>query len=198
MKDAATDPRIRATKALLRQAYAGLLAGNPQHPPSVAGLCARAGIHRSTFYAHYEDIVDLQRQLEDEIYGEFVETLSRSDLAAIAGTEQVRRFLTTLFAFVRRNADLCVIFLQDRQEQSFLMRLLLCARDMTLEEFSRVYKKASVTQLEMYYAFIASGCIGLIEYWIKNGLALPEEDLARLTDLMIARGEAFLGEPGLS
>ena len=198
MHDNPTDPRIRNTKSLLRQAYASLLAETPQRHPTVAELCARAGVHRSTFYAHYQDIFDLQTRLEEEIYEEFVDTLSRADLAAIAGTDQVRRFLTTLFEFVARNADLCVVFLRDRQDRSFLMRLLMCARDMTLEQFSKVYKKASVTQLEMYYAFIASGCIGLLEYWIKSGLALPVAELARVTDQMIARGVAFLENPEAS
>lgn len=196
MKLPDTDPRVRSTKAMLRQSYAVLLTENPRKTISVAELCDRAGIHRSTFYAHYKDIFDLQEKLEDEIFAEFMETLSQADLVSVTGTEQVPRFLVTLFEFVKRNADLCVVFLGEGQDRRFVMKLLQCAREMTITEFSKVYKKASLPQLDMYYTFIAAGCIGLLEYWIRNGLALPAEEIARVTGLMISKGVVFLEDPG--
>ena len=49
------DARIQRTYTLLLQALTELLEEKPFEEIRVTDLCDRAGVHRSTFYAHFED-----------------------------------------------------------------------------------------------------------------------------------------------
>lgn len=198
MRNAADDQRVRSTRAQLRKAYTALLSEKPVNKVTVAELCDRAGIHRSTFYAHFKDIYDLQSHLEDELFSEFIQTIAHADLSAIKLQDPVPRFMVMLFDFIKRNEDLCQVFLSENSDGRFVMRILMAARESTLEDLGLIYKKASASQLETYFTFMASGCIGLLEFWLRNGLTESAEEMARITNLMTAGGTAFLENPSAS
>ena len=61
------DHRIRVTKMLIRRALTDLLRQKPIQSISIKELCETAGINRGTFYAHYTDIYDLRKQIEDDM-----------------------------------------------------------------------------------------------------------------------------------
>ena len=197
MRSEKNDLRVRNTKKRLRQTYAQLMSEKPLQNITVAELCKRAEINRSTFYAHYTDIYDLQQKLELEIYSEFQEALSDIDITKNFTTEGVPIFMITIFSFLKRNADMCAVFLGPHSDRKFVMNLLDIAKETTIIQYGQIYKKASVPQLEMYFTFMASGCIGLLEYWIRSGLKEPAEEMARITNLMITRGMAYLEAPGV-
>ena len=194
-----SDLRVINTRKRLRRTFARLMSEKPIQNITVAELCARAEINRSTFYAHYSDIYDLQQKLEQEIYGEFQATLAQVDLAAgsqdlAGGSSQsnVPLFMITMFGFLKRNADMCAVFLGPHSDRKFVMNLLDIAKETTIEQYGRAYKKASAHQLELFYTFIAYGCIGLLEYWMKSGFSESVEEMARLSNQMIMQGASFL------
>ena len=53
MKDTGKDQRTQLTYSLLRQAFTDLLKQKPIQRITVKELCQKAGVNRSTFYAHY-------------------------------------------------------------------------------------------------------------------------------------------------
>jgi len=186
------DLRVRNTKKRLRQTFAQLMSEKPLQSITVAELCARAEINRSTFYAHYSDIYDLQQKLEQEIYLEFQATLAQVDLASNLSEDRVPLFMLTIFRFLKRNADMCAVFLGPHSDRQFVMNLLETAKETTLVQYGQIYKKASPHQLELFYTFIAYGCIGLLEYWMKNGFVESVEEMAQLSNRMILHGASFL------
>lgn len=186
------DLRVRNTKKRLRQTFARLMSEKTLQSITVAELCARAEINRSTFYAHYSDIYDLQQKLEQEIYLEFQMTLSQVNLANNISEDTVPLFMLTIFSFLKRNADMCAVFLGPHSDRQFVMNLLETAKKTTMVQYGQIYKKASSHQLELFYTFIAYGCIGLLEYWMKNGFTESVEEMAQLSNLMIIKGASFL------
>lgn len=159
---------------------------------TVAELCIRAEINRSTFYAHYSDIYDLQQKLEQEIYSEFLTTLSQVALTDNTSEDKVPIFMLTIFRFLKRNADMCAVFLGPHSDRQFVMTLLDTAKETTMVQYGKLYKKASAHQLELFYTFIAYGCIGLLEYWMRNGFSESVEEMAQLSNQMIMKGASFL------
>ena len=186
------DLRVINTKKRLRQTFARLMSEKSIQNITVAELCVRAEINRSTFYAHYSDIYDLQQKLEQEIYGEFQATLSQVDLTNSSAQDNVPLFMVTMFGFLKRNADMCAVFLGPHSDRKFVMNLLDIAKETTIDQYGRLYKKASAHQLELFYTFIAYGCIGLLEYWMKSGFSESVEEMARLSNQMIMQGASFL------
>ena len=192
MRSEKNDLRVRNTKKRLRQTYAQLMSEKPLQNITVAELCKRAEINRSTFYAHYTDIYDLQQKLELEIYSEFQEALSDIDITKNFTTEGVPIFMITIFSFLKRNADMCAVFLGPHSDRKFVMNLLDIAKETTIIQYGQIYKKASVPQLELFYTFIAYGCIGLLEFWMKNGFIVSVEEMAQTARMMIMEGAASL------
>jgi AcrR family transcriptional regulator len=186
------DLRVRNTKKRLRQTFAQLMSEKPLQSITVAELCVRAEINRSTFYAHYADIYDLQQKLELEIYGEFQTTLSQVNLTSNLSEDTVPIFMLTIFRFLKRNADMCAVFLGPHSDRQFVMNLLDTAKETTMVQYGQIYKKADPHQLELFYTFIAYGCIGLLEYWMKNGFTESVEEMAQLANLMIMQGASSL------
>lgn len=186
------DLRVKNTKKRLRQTFAHLMFEKPLQNITVAELCTRAEINRSTFYAHYSDIYDLQQKLELEIYSEFQTTLAQVDLTKNFSADKVPIFMVTIFGFLKRNADMCAVFLGPHSDRQFVMNLLDTAKETTMVQYGQIYKKASPLHLELFYTFIAYGCIGLLEYWMRNGFAESVEEMAQLSNLMITQGASFL------
>ncbi len=186
------DLRVRNTKKRLRQTFAQIMSEKPLQSITVAELCVRAEINRSTFYAHYSDIYDLQQKLELEIYAEFQTTLSQVALTDNHSEDKVPIFMLTIFSFLKRNADMCAVFLGPHSDRQFVMNLLDTAKETTMVQYGQLYKKASTHQLELFYTFIAYGCIGLLEYWMKNKFQESVEEMAQLANQMIMKGASFL------
>ncbi|WP_339767561.1 TetR/AcrR family transcriptional regulator [uncultured Pseudosulfitobacter sp.] len=61
--DMSEDPRVAHTRSLLQHALMGLLASSNWNEITVAGLCRRAGVARSSFYEHYRTKSDLLDQI---------------------------------------------------------------------------------------------------------------------------------------
>jgi AcrR family transcriptional regulator len=186
------DLRVKNTKKRLRQTFARLMSEKPIQNITVAELCDRAEINRSTFYAHYSDIFDLQKKLENEIFLEFQMTLAQVNLSENFSADKVPIFMVTMFDFLKRNADMCAVFLGPHSDRQFVTNLLDIAKETTMDQYGKIFKKASTHQLELFYTFIAYGCIGLLEYWMRNGFAESVEEMAQLSNLMIMQGASFL------
>lgn len=85
------DRRIERTNRCIINTFLELRAGKPLEKISVKELCERAGINKSTFYAHYQDIYDLSEQLE---------TQAASDV--LAGIGHPEELFTNPEEFTRR------------------------------------------------------------------------------------------------
>ena len=68
------DPRQRKTRALLVKALAELMEERPFSELSVVDICSRAMVHRTTFYAHFNDKRELLSYLLSQLERECVET----------------------------------------------------------------------------------------------------------------------------
>lgn len=61
------DLRQRRTRKLLADALLSLLEERPLSEISVVDICQRAMVHRTTFYAHFDDKLALLRYAVDEL-----------------------------------------------------------------------------------------------------------------------------------
>lgn len=45
--------------------------------------------------------------------------------------------------------------------------------------------------MDYFYTFISSGCIAILEQWLKEGMQVPVEEMARIVKGFIAGGAPF-------
>ena len=173
-----SDQRTRLTKMLIRKAFTGLLNQKPIQNISIKELCAAAGINRGTFYSHYTDIYDLKEKLEADMTRDFQEALRPL-------LEQEEISLTPLeitagvFACIQENADICSMTLGPYGDKNFSARLLKIGKDKCMESYRNYFPDATPKQIERYYTFVSSGCMGLLEEWLADGMPCSAEEIAR-------------------
>ncbi len=191
MKKLTPDHRTRVTRTLIRSAFTDLLRKKPIQRITIKELCEHAGINRGTFYSHYTDIYDLRDNIEDEMTREFqkaVAPLLRGDQGKLTPAT----ITAGIFECLKNNSDLCAVTLGEYGDKDFLYRIVNMGRQLCMETYSRYYEHASPTKIEYFYAFISTGCIGLLQKWLENGLTISSEELAEMTESMITNGIGFL------
>ena len=185
------DQRTRLTRMLLRKALTSLLGRKPIQSISVKELCEEAGINRGTFYAHYTDIYDLLEQMEAEMMEDFRKAMQ--PLLQEEKSPTPLTITTGIFRCLLENADLCIVTLGPYGDKSFANRLLAFGREQCLESYSKYFGDASPQKIDYYYAFVSSGCIGLLEKWLHDGMTASAEEIARIAEGIMLGGLRFLG-----
>ena len=191
MKKSGTDHRTRLTKFLIRRALLALMRKKPIQSISVKELCELAGINRGTFYAHYRDVYDLLSSIEEEMLQDLKATMQpvlESDPSSLAPV----KVTSALFRCVQENADLCTVTLGDFGDKAFLNKLTALGRDFCLSTYAKHYKNASPRKIAIFYAFASSGCIGLLQNWLDDGMPVPAEEIARTAEEIMEKGAGFL------
>ncbi len=185
------DQRTRLTKMLIRKALTSLLSQKPIQSISVKELCEVAGVNRGTFYAHYTDIYNLLEQIEEEMMHDFQAVL----LPLLEEDDQnltPLKITTGIFKCLKENADLCVVTLGPYGDKKFAAKLLSVGREKCLECYPKQFADASTKQIEYFYAFVSSGCIGLLEKWLNEGMTTSAEEIAQVAENIMLNGIHFL------
>ena len=184
---ARTDHRTRVTKILLRRAFTDLLRQKPIQSISVKELCEAAGINRGTFYAHYTDVYDLRRQMEEEMLADFQEALEPL-LSGDGGDPTPLKITAGIFQCLKDNADVCAMTVGPHGDKEFATRLINLGREKYVEGYRRYFASATPGQLDCYYAFVCGGCISLLEKWLADGMNPGAEEMAGVGEGSMVQG----------
>lgn len=190
---AKSDQRTRLTKMLIRRAFTDLVKKKPIQSISIKELCEAAGINRGTFYTHYTDIYDLLEKIEDEMLKTFLNSLA----PLLDGDEKnltPLKITADVFACLKDNTDICAMTLGPYGDKDFARRLLKIGREKCMESYTKYFVGTTPKKIEYYYAFVSSGCMGLLEHWLVSGEADSAEDLAKTAESIMMNGIAYLKE----
>ncbi|MDF2541720.1 MAG: TetR/AcrR family transcriptional regulator [Herbinix sp.] len=186
MNDVKSDRRIRKTKKALKDGLTKLMLEKSIKDISVKELTEEVDINRGTFYLHYKDVFDMVEQIEKEMLHEFTEVMSYHTLQSLNG--QPLPLLIDIFSFLKENATMCAALLGSHGDIAFVNKLKEVVREKCLNVWMELFHNGKVERFEYFYSFIFSGCIGLFEIWLKNGLKESPEQIAKLTEEMILHG----------
>lgn len=182
---------------LIRKAFTNLLSKKPIQSISIKELCDQAGINRGTFYSHYSDIYDLRDQIENEMFKDFEKAL---EPLMQLGEEAVTpvQITTEIYKCLKENSDLCIVTLGDYGDKAFALKMINLGRETCVESYSKYFETATQKQIEYFYAFACSGCIGLLQKWLAEGMVTSAEEIAQMAEDIMLSGVGFLRrkEPG--
>lgn len=167
MQGKKVDRRVKYTKMVLKESFINLLGEKDISRITVKEICEDADINRSTFYTHYNDQYDLMHQIQNELF-ENIETYLDAYIKTDTTMVPVG-VVEKIFAYIEENAPLCRLLLGERGDLIFQKRV-----------FGLVYKKiisdltksgaVSKENAEYIYAFTITGCIGVIQKWLDDGM----------------------------
>ena len=164
--------RAEKSKAALKTAFLELFQTKEPEDVTVVELCRKAGVNRSTFYAHYDYLDELIR----EVLRESVE-----DVLAGLGTQ---------WNLPKENGGVAksviAVYLRRFLTNPTLMRFCTCAgsgnyRALIIRahaDLSLVNAKDPIRYYAAYYHY--AGILNFILEWLSTGMPIPEETVVEI------------------
>jgi AcrR family transcriptional regulator len=171
------DPRTIRTKEMLRNAVLSLLSeGASVSTLSVQKVAAQAGLNRTTFYLHYQDIQDLLTHITKDIVNE----ISNKIEALLHATElSEKQQLTQLldYLYIHRGYLLTLLSISQFEEQLYLLleQLIKMRRENTERDIPAEYVSMEIRTASL---------VGIIMWWIRKGLHYSSDYISEQIYLM--------------
>lgn len=180
------DRRVRKTRRQLRECLISLLKEKKVQDITVRELTDMADLNRGTFYLHYKDVFDLLEKTEAELQDEFNQLVLKHDAVDLKQRPAV--IFNEIYSLVYENADLIEILLGENGDLNFVNRLKNLIREKCLKDWMEVFRTGNPAIFDAFFSYIASGCVGLVQYWLQTGLKETPQQMAKLTEQIITQG----------
>jgi len=170
--------KSRYTKMVIRESLTELMKEKSILSVSVKDICDLADISRSTFYDHYKDQYDLLKQIEDETLAYFEDMLNRyKDKQTKKETGQM---VEEMLTYIANNGNTIHVLLSENGDLGFQKKLLyhFIMHNQITKYFSE--NQQNEETMPYYSVFLVHGAIGLIQHWLKDNMAMPVSQLAKM------------------
>ena len=190
-----TDIRVIKTKRAIRDAVLSLLNDHDPREITVREVADVAYINRRTFFAHYDSVLEVVDEVEDEAAAEVIRVLEEGDVSTLRGVYSIIR---KIYAMSKDPSTTFgkVIGTSARYGTSNKLRSIMSSR--LLERFSSKEEGGSAAagaddarlERNAYLSdYIAGGIVALTMRWLtrKDGMSTEEtEEVSSLTyDLLV-------------
>lgn len=167
MKDAKDDRRVKYTKMVLKESFIDLLEKKDMSQITVKEICEIADINRATFYAHYTDVYDLQKKIENELFENLNVYLSQ--LYNKGKTVNEAELTEKIFGYIKENAKLCRLLLSEKGDISFQKKVMILAYDKIISDLTD-NSNISREDADYVYSFAITGCVGIVQKWLNEDM----------------------------
>ena len=177
------DLRQRRTKKFLMTALMELMEERPLSEISVVDICERAMVHRTTFYAHFDDKLALLRYAVDELQ-KYFEPVDPSLDPRTGPREYFMVLFHNALSFLKSHRGM-FLTVQGAAEFYVLDEIITDALKRKLSESA----PAAGFDPELTARFYAGGLLALIRWWLSSGADVPDEVLLRHVEHFIPQPE---------
>ena len=173
------------TALLMDQALLLLLEKKDLEFITIKEICQKAGVNRSTFYLHYENIADLFEETVEMLNKEFYNSFALKDASNIIqqgkaedGVFIKEEFLVPYLEFVKKNKRV----LQIIHKKPKLFNNDGVYKSMSLQIFYPILSKFNVQKEEIPYRleYFTRGVVGIVNKWLELNCEMPIEKVVKL------------------
>ncbi|MGI6117286.1 MAG: TetR/AcrR family transcriptional regulator [Bilifractor sp.] len=175
------DERYVQVQDAITGAYLQLLSTKSPEEVTVADVASRAGIVRSTFYNHYEDLPSLRTDVEDRTIQHI---FSMMEAFRPKGNDDLTRsFFLSLCLYARKNAYLSSV-LRSPSAPDFITKIIRMFHEYVRGVVKGETDEKKSERRSYGIAFAIGGAIGFLHKWSNDGFSLEAEQAAGvLSDL---------------
>ena len=165
------------SKAWIREAFLQLLREKDYEKITVTDIVNRAGINRSTFYAHYSDVFALVEEIRDEVLEAAVGPLQELDGKSIFTDPQP--YLEMMANQIRENRELYSLLGKTdlaSMQLDFIKEYLI---QNSLEKLDKAPIAQDRKVLQLRITFFVSGIMDVYLKWILGQIDCSLEDISQ-------------------
>jgi len=181
--------RAISTENNIKNAFLNLLKEKDIRKISVSEICSRAVIHRTTFYAHYQDVRDLMEHLVGEMYLQVMGYFLK-DGKPLKGDGFFH-----LFHLVQEHKAFFRSYLEISGTRLFDYELLPEVLRKQVDELVQAMEFTSAEELYYHQTFFCAGLSAVIKRWIlRDCMETPEQMCALIAREYSPNRDIFMGE----
>ncbi|WP_416487692.1 TetR/AcrR family transcriptional regulator C-terminal domain-containing protein [Brachyspira hyodysenteriae] len=181
--------RVKKTKKLLEDSLGLLLEEKPFEDIRVIDICAKANMHRSTFYTYYNDKYELLKSKLDEYEAKFLEDLKRYKIENKLKDSHVDIMEKILQYFYLNRKYLKIIFQnnKDGSVTSILREYLASYVIEGIKDFKTI-RPNKENVIRVMVSVYSGAFISVLTDWIVNDCFISVEELASyISDIIMQR-----------
>lgn len=156
------DKRYIKASIAIKDTFLLILVEKELNEIKVKEITERANINRSTFYSHYQDVYDLYRDIENDIFTE-VQKLVANDKDL-----NMQQRYQLLLDSIKENRTYCHMIFAENSHNNLYKKLE--------SAFLEVVQSNSLYD-EYYDRFRISGTLAMIKHWVNTDYEMPQEEL---------------------
>jgi len=166
--------RFQETERKIKQAYGVLAQKKLSSKITVSDICREAKIHRTTFYGHYEDVIDLMDQVEVE---QFIRLLNEfrldDDWDLYRGVLAITIFFNKYKKIIRKH------FTEMNRMDAWKFFKPETV-DSLAEKYGTLFHCKSEAELRYHQSFYAAGVMSVLSEWLNADCRETPEEMAEI------------------
>jgi AcrR family transcriptional regulator len=170
--------KVKETIQKTKEAFIELCVEKKIDKISIKELTAKAGINRSTFYAHFQDIYDLKNQVLEE----FASTMQEKIIPIIIEIANGANFTEKSYAVIdlyNQNRLLFRAFLVTNKDDQLVNAFKAIAVEYLFQRYRHMEKTPPV-YLDYILEYMIAGQLALLAKWVSEDSFIPVEELVVL------------------
>lgn len=181
------DERYSTAEDAIYDAFFLLLKEKSVDRITVSDVVKKAGIVRSTFYNHYENIPSLVIAAEDKTINDIFRLMER--FHAKNDKDICRSYYLAICNYTRKNPFLASLLQTPRGDAFFEKALMMFHRYVTdISNVSAAPGKKGQVSFSYYVAAAIGSTLGVLHKWIAEDFASPAEDIADILAQIFVSG----------
>ncbi len=172
-------PREKATEKAIHDQFLALLKKRPIEKISVADLCSRVGINRSTFYRHYDDLYALLDSIVAEAHSAlFYDVIAKVDLSE--DFDQVGyRYIYTVCETTEKQKGFYKLLMFGKTPTNLAERMMESSYHLYEVAHDGPSDLIPSTDAHLHYRFLVSGMVGVWTNWVREDCQTDKDIVAR-------------------
>ena len=159
------DKRKIKSREKIKESFISLHSREGYEAMTVSALCKEAGISRGTFYAHYQNVMDVLDEVLDDALKETGRFWARYLNIFEEDTEANSK--VPFCVFIRENKKYQKIFIDDAFSSFVVRKVAFLNFDKYYEEVKKV-SEITKQQFKAILSFQTSGCLSITKMSIKD------------------------------
>jgi AcrR family transcriptional regulator len=178
-----TDPRVRRTRRILREALVSLILEKDYASISIKEITDRAEVAYITFFRHYDSMDELLVEVLEEGLSELMQHIRTLAGKSKDPASEVEGRL--IFEYIKEKADLFRILFKSQSVARIRKTVVKNISTVFLATCDSVKRPGSQIPPNIAGNHIATSLLALIEWWLENKMTPPPAQMGKVYKALI-------------